>query len=100
MVTRGRGVFCNELKINLIRYNSLSKTEDEVSVNSRIINHLQNTRQGGIRRRKVRGIKAGGLHTGAVDDKGDHDGGGVTYQAADGEREQAGGIHTGTADGE
>ena len=57
-------MFCNGLKINLIRKNSMSKTEDEVSVNSRIINHLQNTRQGGIRRRKVRGITAEGLHTG------------------------------------
>ena len=80
MVARGSGVFCNGLKINLIRKNSPSKTEDEVSVNSRIINHLQNTRQGGIRRQKVRGITAAGSHTGAADDEGEYGGGGITYR--------------------
>lgn len=84
MVARGRGVFCNGLKINLIRKNSPSKTEDEVSIKSRIINHLQNTRQGGIRRQMMRESTAAGAHTGTADD----------------EREQAGRIHTGTADGE
>ena len=84
MVARGWGVFCNELKINLIRYNSMSKTEDEASINSRIINHLQNTRQGGIRRRNVRGIMAAGLHSGTVDDEGNHDGGGITYRGGRG----------------
>ena len=80
-------MFCNGLKINLIRKNSMSKTEDEVSINSRIINHLQNTQQGGTRRRNVRGIMAAGLHSETVDDEGDHDGGGVTYRAADSERD-------------
>ena len=91
MVARGSGVFCNGLKINLIRKNSPSKTEDEVSVNSRIINHLQNTRQGGIRRRKVRGITAAGSHTGQQIVSGMAAGGLHTGMAA-GEGDQDGGI--------